>query len=362
MNFNNYILRKVSSSQIIPENIFLYTNPHSISPSLRSIEINPIEYCNHNCPWCFTRPFREHEKASILHLSEYLKTFKKNGGVSVHFSGGGEPLLFKPFRIQYKEFDNLTLLEFTNKLQLATGLITNGLLLDELPPVSYLNYLAFIRISLDATDATTHAKRHGCPIGDFSRIIKSVANLLKIRGKAVTPAIGLSFIIDPNNNQFTEVKEILALKKLITVLKVDFVQLKHIHTSNPTLADKTMKAVFDITRSIEWNDTEVWVHRYLPAEPSQICKITKFIEVIDAKQRSFPCCHVNGQNKYMRFVDNFGSKEIINCDSKVCRYRSMNDLLNENDHAMGLQILEENLEKTGFHPHRLFPSAPELFK
>ena len=88
----NCNISKISANQLIPENIFL----HNLSlNNLKQVEIDPIDFCNHNCSWCFTKDFREDKRIDLKSLKNYIDEFILNKGKSIVFSGGGEPLLYK---------------------------------------------------------------------------------------------------------------------------------------------------------------------------------------------------------------------------------------------------------------------------
>jgi len=236
-------LSRLSAAQLIPENVFLYPDCLAPTSPLRAVEIDPFEACNHRCAWCFTEPFRHSASARDEDLAGYLRRFVEQGGVAVHYSGGGEPLLHKAFSRNSDAYDGRTLLEYTCALGLTAGLITNGVLLNELPSLSRLPTLALVRVSLDAADADCHQSRHGCGRSDFARICDALQAILKCRGRNIAPAIGASFIVDPQRRQFVERQELMAMRDVAVGLGLDFVQIKHVHVADADVADEQMGEV-----------------------------------------------------------------------------------------------------------------------
>lgn len=355
---------RISAAQVIPENVFLFDDAHAPAAAPRSIECDPVDTCNHQCPWCFTRPYRGNELADCQPIADTLRAFSESGGISVHFSGGGEPLLWKPIRQPQNALGGKTILEFASELGLYSGLITNGLLLDQLPPLERVPLLAFVRVSLDSIDSVGHAQRHACSEQEFPKIIDALRNLVIDRQRKLTPGIGVSVIVDPSRSQFIALREFQALADLASNIGLDFVQIKHVHSSDEAGAEAHMRRIADIVAGCDWGDCEPWVHRYEAAKPAQLCRVTRLIEAVGAPMRKYPCCHLFGRVAWERTND-LSDRATRGCTSQVCRYRSINDVLDEAQDADSLAVARErlhaNLASFGFHPFRLFPSAPRLF-
>ncbi len=356
---------RISASQLIPENLHLYDIENS--NHLLQVEVDPIDYCNHNCSWCFTSDFRKDKKINIFNLNNYLIDFCKSGGKSIVFSGGGEPLLYKELYNPSKLFEGKSICSYLIEQGVYIGIITNGFLIDKLIDSDFdLTKLSFVRISLDATNKQLHSKLHETKEADFNRIIKNIKSLNEIRGEDYTPAIGISFVVDPSNNINFEQKTIKSICSLAKELKVDFVQFKHIHTFDSDFAIKNMAIVHSRCLEFDWEEVEFWVQNYNFAKKGKICSITKYIQSVGNNSKKFPCCHHFGREEFLD-QSNFlpEGKVIDNCDSKVCRYNEMNDLL----HKSELMTIEKDkkkllksIEEHGFHPYRYCPTAPEILK
>ncbi len=361
----NYPLSRISAGQIIPENLLLY-EPEKRT-AIFQVEIDPIDYCNHKCQWCFTFDFRHDKKIPPADLRRYLNSFYDSGGKSVVFSGGGEPLLYKEIYSQCDIFDKKSICNFLIEKSIYIGIITNGLLLSKLF-LSDFNIidLSFIRISLDATDEVAHAKLHQTVNTDFNRIITSIQKLIEIRGGAHTPAIGISFIVDSFNGINSDMKQIAKINELACKLKVDFVQFKHIHTVQKEIAISSMQTVHTHCGKLDWSDVEYWVQTYDSANDSKSCLISQYIQSIGSDSKRFPCCHLFGKEEFLDQTDFLPQgKTITNCNNKVCRYNEMNQiLLNDvvSNYKVYKSVLEKSLQEFGFHPFRYCPTAPTILK
>ncbi|NQT93485.1 MAG: radical SAM protein [Lentisphaerae bacterium] len=369
IDVGNHCLAPVTKAQLIPENILLH-GLQSPREYPACIEIDPVDGCNHSCRWCFTRPYREGRVLPTADLKRLVDRFAECGGQVVHFSGGGEPLLHPMLWEATGCLGSRSLLEYLSERGIWTGLITNGALLDRLPPLASLPYLAFVRVSLDATCPKDHAVRHGCSSSDFGRIIDGIRALVDARGSHCVPAIGVSCIVDPTTDQFASLAELAKLRDAVAPIGIDFVQLKHIHTEDGHSADQLMQWVGDSAESIDWEGVEVWAHRYEQPTAVGPCHLQSHIGAIDASRRLFPCCHLFGREGHGRDLQAGRRTEpLAGCPAPVCRYSSVNKVVTASvEDAQGtvldhhLSVLRQNLDQYGFHPYRLFGAAPTLVK
>lgn len=360
-----YPISKISASQLIPENIFLHDLKNS--NGVFQVEIDPIDYCNHNCKWCFTSDFRHDKKIAIIDLRKYIDEFCKLGGKSIVFSGGGEPLLYKDLYLGSNVFEEMSICNFLIHKGIYIGLITNGYLLDKLFYSDFaITDFTFIRISLDATNNGSHSELHQTSKSDFDKIIFNVKKLVEIRGTRFTPAIGVSFVVDPVNNINYRKLDIIEICSLATELKIDFVQFKHIHTSQKDIAIANMEKLHTHCLELNWGNVEFWVQSYDSANDMKDCIIAKHIQAIGNNSKRFPCCHLFGREEYLDQSKFLPIGAIItNCNNKVCRYNEMNTLLRNRNFInddIYIDVLKASIENYGFHPFRYCPTAPNILK
>lgn len=356
---------RISASQIIPENLLLHNV--TLKSYICQVEIDPIDFCNHNCKWCFTADFRKDKRIILPALISYLNLFCKNGGKSVVFSGGGEPLLYKEIYRPNPILDNKSIIKYLIENGVKVGIITNGLLLKELLHADFpITELSFIRISLDATTEKTHAKLHGTEVSDFINITYAIKNIGKVRGASYTPALGVSYVVDPINQINSKKSDIAAIRDLACNLKVDFVQFKHIHSEDRELAASQMKRIHSFCLELAWDEVEFWVQNYDSPKHSSSCKISQYIQAIGGEKKRFPCCHLFGREEFLDQSSFIPAGKIINnCSSIVCRYNEMNELLSfiatPDNAKKSLEKLKRSIINDGFHPYRYCPTAPNIF-
>ncbi|MDO6428904.1 radical SAM protein [Thalassotalea sp. 1_MG-2023] len=355
---------KFSAHQIIPENVLLtgFIN----NPGIKQIEISPTDACNQNCQWCFTVSARESkEKMSLVQLKKILDDFHLQGGISIVISGGGEPLLYSGLITANNIFGDKSILEYCFNFGFTVGLITNGVYLDKLVKAIDIKKLAFLRVSIDTLNEDDYYSLHGAKKEHFQTVIKNITIASNQRLGSHTPALGLSFIVDTESNLNSNNDSIIAINTFVKKLNIDFVQFKHLHTTNIELAQKSLLKVHYFARQLEWLNTEFWVQEYHSPKPHEVCYVTKIIQSFGNKDKVFPCCHLFGNTNYIEQKGQLKTEVVIkNCPSKVCRYVSINNLLTEVESGVSvdkaINTLKQSIEEHGFHPYRYFPTAPDL--
>ncbi|MDD5489633.1 MAG: radical SAM protein [Candidatus Moranbacteria bacterium] len=164
------------------------------------LHIMPTEICNLRCVFCSVAERGEDGRLfPDLEMSQIRKVvgnFKKMGLKAVILSGGGEPTIYP--RIN-------ELLEFLHKEKLEIGLITNGVALAKKIKPKNLNYLAWIRISINSLDY----------LGDIQ--------IPKLNPKKTT--LGFSYIWNPLTSKKTIKKIQNKIEELSSRSRVEYVRL-----------------------------------------------------------------------------------------------------------------------------------------
>jgi len=360
ISFDASKVSQVSYNQIIPENILLADMERT--PYIYQVGLNPSDNCNHKCPWCYTQNRRNDKSIQLNKLYGYFSKFIKFGGKSVVMTGGGEPLLYKELYQPTKEFENSSITKYLINNSIWVGLITNGELLDKFINADFdIKKLMIIRVSLDATNKKEHSLRHQCDETSFNKICDSIYKSVCLRGNSKTPAIGISFVIsckDDINNTLHDITEICNLAKL---LKVDFVQFKHLNTKNMNEAYNDLENIHRYCMKNMWNDIEFWVQKY-KSVLNQKCLVTQYLQEIGKNNNRFPCCYNYGETRYFNQADFSPNGRIIeNCNTSTCRFNEINTILNSENKWKYEKVLINSLKKFGFHPYRFTPTAPEVF-
>jgi len=359
----------LSKAQLIPENSFLATcMTGSASEHVSFLEVLPTDLCNHACTWCFTASCRTTKTIDPDVLRSRLESFLGGGGKSILFSGGGEPLLFKPLVEPSTIFDDATLVQWISSRGAASAVITNGVFLDKFLHANEdcFRSLAFLRVSLDAHSAPRYEQIHAARPGDYQRVLGALRSAVQQRGDSPTPAIGISFVVDPSDDLNCRRDDFEAIDCIASTIGVDFVQVKHVQTVEQRAADSVMLKISELLTQIPKGEHEWWVHRYLSSPADTNCAVPLLAQVLRSDGKRSPCCHLQHLD-VQDPSDALGLSpfRVTGCRSAVCRYVSMNYLLKVleqcgTEYVKALERLKLSLERDGFHPYRLFPSTPDL--
>ena len=113
----------------------------------RHLQLNPTNQCDLNCSFCSCSDRVKGLELSFDEIKDILYTFKLFGTVGLTITGGGEPLLHPNIN---------EILDLAKKLNIKTGLVTNGLKIDRLKS----GYAQWIRVSYsderDCSDSFLH--------------------------------------------------------------------------------------------------------------------------------------------------------------------------------------------------------------
>lgn len=132
------------------------------------LEFHPSDICDLNCFYCTYRYSvkwgkPEDKMFPFDHLDRLVALKPK----AIVIAGGGEPVLY---RYQDQDFNDLIMFIVKNIPGVKIGLITNGM---KVPPGEWINYVSWVRVSLDAaTTRTFQALKDGRFEDRIASIIK----------------------------------------------------------------------------------------------------------------------------------------------------------------------------------------------
>jgi len=159
------------------------------------VRIKPINHCNHSCWYCAYRADQLQlgegmdlkDRLPNDKMTELIDDLIDMGVKAVTFSGGGEPLLYKP------------LPGAVVKLAAAgirVAALTNGSNLKGRVAEVMADHATWVRVSLDAWDDASYAKSRGIAEGAFSQVMANMRNFIARQSKCV---LGVSFIVSKDN-------------------------------------------------------------------------------------------------------------------------------------------------------------------
>ena len=137
------------------------------------IRVKPTNHCNHKCWYCAYRTddvalggeMNDRNRIPAARMLALAYEFVDIGVKAVTFSGGGEPLLYKPLP---------DVIDILAKGGVRVAALSNGSNLKGRVADAFARHGTWIRISLDAWDNPSYVKSRGAKDNDFSRLVDNI--------------------------------------------------------------------------------------------------------------------------------------------------------------------------------------------
>ncbi|MBF0154405.1 MAG: radical SAM protein [Magnetococcales bacterium] len=161
------------------------------------IRIKPTNICNHDCWYCAYRvqhlqlgeEMVERDTLDRAKMFEIVDDCIDMGVKAVTFSGGGDPLVYKPLP---EVVERLA----AGGIRVAT--LTNGANLKGHMAEVFARHGTWVRVSIDAWDDASYARARGIAEGEFTRVCANMRAFAELRSRCV---LGISFIVTQDNHQ-----------------------------------------------------------------------------------------------------------------------------------------------------------------
>ena len=161
-------------------------------PAPLHVRIKPMNHCNHACWYCAYRSdglqlgedMDLQDQIPAAKMFEIVQDLIAMQVKAVTFSGGGEPLLYKP------------LPEVVERLAAAgirIGALTNGSNLKGRVADVFARWATWVRVSTNVWDDASFASLRGGEAGGFTRLLR---NMQAFSARGSRCVLGLSFIVD----------------------------------------------------------------------------------------------------------------------------------------------------------------------
>lgn len=178
-----------------------------------NIEIDLTNACNHRCSFCVWGDYIQTTRATLPFevVIQCLNDLKLLGTKSINWTGGGEPTLHKEF---YK------LLNYSSKLGLENGLITNASLIREEYDEQLLDQLVWLRASMAGGNAEHYRKIQGAD--DFEKVLSNLKRLsMKRTSRHSKISLGIAMLVTRDN-----LSSVMSLVDRSIDLGIDYLQLR----------------------------------------------------------------------------------------------------------------------------------------
>lgn len=196
--------------------------------------------------------------------------FVDMGVKAVTFSGGGEPLLYKPLP---KVIDILA----AGGIKVAA--LTNGSNLKGRMADAVAEHGTWIRISLDAWDDASYVKSRGAKLQEFFRLVDNIHSFTDRKSHCV---LGVSFIVGHDNHQ--HISEVCALLKDCDVnhVKISGAVVSNDIEGNNQYHEKIKKQVAEqISETHDLVDDEFKIHDHYHDLGERFKRITAHVHSCD---------------------------------------------------------------------------------
>lgn len=177
-------------------------------------EISPSGACNHRCTYC-ALDYMEYRNRFLdpVCLKERLTEMAQLGVKSVMYAGEGEPFLHK---------EMAPIINHTRAAGIDVAVTSNGVLFGKEMAEKTLADIIWIKISINAATPKTYASIHRTDPADFDRVMKNIAEAVRLRSvKALKSTIGMQLILLPEN-----MDEAVTLARLARDIGVDYLVIK----------------------------------------------------------------------------------------------------------------------------------------
>jgi len=178
------------------------------------LEISPCGTCNHRCIFC-AFDYLDYRAQFIdkQALMKVIDELARAGTKSIMYAGEGEPFLHK---------DLPQLIAHTKRAGIDVAVTTNAVLLNKKIAERCLDYLTWLRVSLNAGTKDTYTKIHRGQAEDFELVLKNLAQAVSIKSKNhYSCTLGAQLILLPENFE-----EVSLLARLLRDIGLDYLTIK----------------------------------------------------------------------------------------------------------------------------------------
>jgi len=261
-------------------------------PAPIHIRIKPTNVCNHNCWYCAYRTddlqlgedMVESDSIPEDKIYEIVDDLIEMDVKAVTFSGGGEPLLYKPLPEVMKRL---------SEAGIKIGCLTNGSNLKGKHGDAMALYGTWVRISIDAWDDDSYVASRAANPGSFTKLMENITRFCNHKTDCV---VGISLIVGKENHS-----HIFELCKDLKQAGIQHVKLSaavisnNVHENNAyhePLLDAVQQQT-ELTETLQDGTFQVVNHFHTMSErfdkSYSSCPSMKLMTIIGADQNIYAC-------------------------------------------------------------------------
>ncbi|MBF0214761.1 MAG: radical SAM protein [Magnetococcales bacterium] len=160
------------------------------------LRIKPTNHCNHNCWYCAYKvdnlalgeEMVEQDSIPEARMFSLVDECIAMGVKAITFSGGGEPLLYKPLP---------EVVERLARGGIRVATLTNGSNLKGRVAEALARHATWVRISMDGWDNASYAQARGLRGDPFTQLLENIRQFAARQSRCV---LGVSFIVTQENH------------------------------------------------------------------------------------------------------------------------------------------------------------------
>lgn len=260
------------------------------------VRIKPTNRCNHGCWYCAYRTddlklgedMDESDAIPAEKMQEIADDLIAMQVKAVTFSGGGEPLLYKPLP---QIIERLA----SGGIRVAT--LTNGANLKGKVADALAEYATWVRVSVDAWDDESYVISRKAKNGEFTRLIENMRAFVARQSACV---LGVSFIVGQDNHH-----RIYEVCKLFKDVGVNHVKLSAAVVGNDVAENnKYHRKYADAARE--------QIEKALQLSDKGFSILNHFHEIEERFEKSYSSC------PFLRFLTVIGADlNVYTCQDKA---------------------------------------------
>ncbi len=308
-----------------PDRLSEWIKTWSVKPI--SVEIDPTNKCNHNCPFCAgNRLFWNAELSldNMKNIINQLQSFVKG----IVFTGWGEPFM-NP--------NTINAIIHANKAWIDVWVITNGWLLHNYNLDDLVLNTKRIRISISWLNKDDFARKNGLWDNEYEQVWLNASNLVKAKHQTKSQStIGIWYLTEDKEN-YEDMRDFCRKAKEIWADYVQFRPYHHVKTNIIEYIEKCKEEFKDNTFDVLYSKEKYERKAY----DYEIAFADEFRTVITADGSMYPDCFTRGikdfcfgnllQNSFDEIWNSEKRKEIIQnkLKQKNCPRQCFQDPLNQ---------------------------------